>query len=84
MNTSIPFNPAYEEIIKFIAGGVTPQSLIDFQASEAVKERVADLIFREKNETISPEEKSEIDHYMVLEHLLRMAKAHAYEVITDE
>jgi uncharacterized protein (DUF58 family) len=70
MNTSIPYNPAYEEIIKFIAGGVTPQSLIAFQPSEAVKERVADLIFREKNENLTPEEKSELDHYMVLEHLL--------------
>ncbi|WP_353929689.1 hypothetical protein WJM97_15420 [Okeanomitos corallinicola TIOX110] len=84
MNTSTPFNPAYEEIIKFIASGVTPQSLVEFQVSETVKERVAELIFREKNETLSTEEKSELDHYMVLEHLLRLAKAHAYEFITEE
>ncbi|MGM3307682.1 hypothetical protein ACSQ6I_17215 [Anabaena sp. WFMT] len=84
MNTSIPLNPAYDEIIKFIAGGVTPQSLIAFQASESVKERVADLIFREKTENLSAEDKSELDHYMVLEHLLRLAKAHAYEFVTEE
>lgn len=48
MNTSTPLNQAYEEIVQFLAGGITPQSLIEFQASEAVKDRVADLIFREK------------------------------------
>jgi hypothetical protein len=39
---------AYEEIIEFIAAGTTPQSLINFQPSEVAKDRVADLIFREK------------------------------------
>lgn len=39
---------AYEENIDFIAAGITPESLINFQPSEVAKERVADLIFREK------------------------------------
>jgi hypothetical protein len=77
-------NPAYEEIINFLAGGITSQSLIEFQVSETVKERVADLIFREKNDVLSSEEKSELDNYLVLEHLLRLAKARAYQFIKEE
>lgn len=84
MSITTSINPAYEEIIKFIAGGTTPQSLIDFQPSEEVKERVLDLIFREKNETLSLDEKSELDHYMLLEHLLRLAKAYPHELQTIE
>ena len=45
---------------------------------------MADLIFREKNEGISSEEKSELDHYLILEHLLRLAKARAYDFIKEE
>lgn len=72
---------AYEEIIDFIAAGTTPESLIDFQPSEVVKERVADLIFREKTGNLLTDEKAELDHYLMLEHLLRLAKARAYQYI---
>lgn len=72
---------AYEEIIDFIAAGTTPESLINFQSSEVVKERVADLIFREKNESLSDNEKAELDQYLMLEHLLRLAKARAYQYV---
>lgn len=75
---------AYEEIIDFLASGTTPQKLINFQVSETVKERVTDLIFREKNETLTPEEKSELDHYMLLEHLIRLVKARAHQYLTSK
>jgi methylase of polypeptide subunit release factors len=77
MTIAIP--NAYDEIIDFIAAGLTPTSLIAFQPSEAAKERVAELIFREKNLTLSTEEKAELDRYMVLEHLLRLAKVRAHQ-----
>jgi hypothetical protein len=73
---------AYEEIIDFIAAGTTPESLINFQPSEVAKERVADLILREKTEGITDEEKAELDQYLMLEHLIRLAKARAYQYIT--
>lgn len=84
MRTAVGINPAYEEIINFLAAGITSQSLIEFQSSKTVKERVADLIFREKNEGISLDEKAELDHYLILEHLLRLAKARAYDFIKKE
>lgn len=68
--------PAYDEIIEFIAGGTTPDSLIAFRPSAAAKARVADLIQREKTVGLTPEETAELNHYMQLEHLMRLAKAH--------
>jgi hypothetical protein len=74
---------AYEEVIEFIAAGTSPSSVISFQPSEAVKERVAELIHQEKSIGLSAEEKSELDHYLQLEHLMRLAKARARQHISD-
>ena len=75
---------AYEEVIEFIAAGTSPKNVIAFRPSEEVKERVADLIYREKNFELSPDEKSELDHYMQLEHLMRLAKARAHKHLANE
>ena len=75
---------AYEEVIEFIAAGTRPSSLIAFQPSDTVKERVADLIHREKTTGLSPDEKSELEHYMQLEHLMRLAKARARQYVGSD
>ncbi len=72
---------AYEEVIEFIASGTNPNSVVAFRASDSVKERVADLIHREKTSVLSEGEKSELDRYMQLEHLMRLAKAKARKYV---
>jgi len=39
---------------------------------------------REKEGELSPAEKSELDHYMQLEHLMRLAKARARDFLPNE
>ena len=68
---------AEQEIADFIASGTTPEAIIRFRPSEEATLRLENLIDREKEGTLSLEEKVELDHYMHLEHLLRMAKAKA-------
>ena len=46
-------------------------------------QRVAELIAREKECGLSAEEKAELDHCMDLEHILRMAKARARQILTS-
>lgn len=75
---------AYEEVADFIAGGTTPQNVIAFRPSDAAQERVAALLSREKNGALLPEEKSELDHYLQLEHLMRLAKARARDFLPNE
>jgi hypothetical protein len=78
--TVSPTNPRiYDEIIDFLASGTTPKTLIEFQLSDNVKEYVGNLIFREKNSSLTTDEKSELDQFMMLEHILRMAKARAHK-----
>ena len=44
------------------------------------QQRVADLIEKEKDGTLPPEEKAELDRFMELEHIIRMAKAKARQM----
>ncbi len=75
---------AYEEVIDFIAAGTRPSSVVAFRPSEATKRRVADLIEREKIDGLTVEEKSELETYLQLEHLMRLAKARARRYVADE
>ena len=70
-------NRAYDEIIDWLAGGFTPEALVAYHPSEAVRERVAELIQEDKTTGLAPAEKTELVHYLQIEHLLRLAKARA-------
>jgi hypothetical protein len=80
MNTA----KAYEEVIDFIAAGTTPQNVVAFRPSEEAQQRVSDLLQREKEGVLSAEEISELDHYLQLEHLMRLAKARARDFLPNE
>ena len=58
---------AYDEVVDFIAGGVSPSDVAGFEASDQTKKRVGVLIHREKTVGLSSEEESELDHYMAEE-----------------
>ncbi len=73
--------PAYFEIIDFIAAGTTPEAVVDFRPSTESQERVAELTDREKESSLSVEERAELDHFLELEHILRMAKAKARQIL---
>ena len=62
---------AYEEIVDFIAAKISPDEVLHFQASDEVKDRVADLIHREKTSGLSSDEERELQQYLQLEHVMR-------------
>lgn len=64
---------AFDEVANFIAK-TDPAKVIAFRPSAETATRVSDLIDREKNSVISEDERYELDRYMQLEHLMRMAK----------
>ena len=74
---------AYEEVIEFIAGGPNTKRVADFQASAETKALVETLIEKEKSEGLSAREKTELDDYLQLEHLMRLVKARARQRLAD-
>lgn len=75
---------AYEEVVDFIAAGPSPSKVIAFRPSEATRARVWDLVHREKDEGLNEDERSELDHYLQIEHLMRLAKARAKQFVAGE
>jgi hypothetical protein len=73
MNTT----KSYDEIIDFIAAGTTPEAVVAFRPSDTVQQRVAELVERSKDGSISPQDQSELEDYLQLEHIMIMAKARA-------
>jgi hypothetical protein len=75
---------AYEEVIDFIAAGPSSGKLLAFRPSDSAKHLVSELIAKERAGAISEEEKAELDHYMQLEHFMRMVKIRARQYLANE
>jgi hypothetical protein len=66
--------PATEEIINLLAQA---PNVLDFKPSEEARNRVWELVAREKEGTLTEEEQNELEHYAQVEHLMRLVKAQA-------
>lgn len=71
---------AFDEIVNFIAAE-NPARVLAFKASEATHKRVFDLIENSKKGVLPAPEQAELDHYLTLEHLMRLAKIRAYQML---
>ena len=70
----------YEELVQFIAS-LSPREVSDFKPSEPARQRVWDLIERQKAAPLTDDDQSQLDHYREIEHLMRLAKARARQLL---
>jgi hypothetical protein len=70
----------YEEIVEFIAS-LNPREVVAFRPSENARQSVWDVIERQKSASLPSDEKAELDHYIEIEHLMRLAKARARQFL---
>ncbi len=68
---------AADEVVDFLARQIPADQLVSFRASEATRQRVWQLVQKEKEQGLTPDERCELDDYEKLEHLLILAKARA-------
>jgi hypothetical protein len=71
-------------VIDFIASGPSTSAVASFHLSEAMSARAESLVQREKSGELTSEEKSELDHFVELEHIMRLAKARARQRLPHE
>jgi hypothetical protein len=74
----------YEELIDFIAAGTSPQEVADYRPSEEARDRIHDLVRREKTDGLTPDESAELQNYLQLEHIMRLAKARARQRLSSD
>lgn len=70
------YNAAYHELADLLSVA-DPKRLLNLHASKEVQQRLEFLIEKSKEAPLSPSEKDELDHYIVLERLVRLAKIRA-------
>jgi hypothetical protein len=68
-----------EQIITLLASQPTPQQILAIRPSPEFQSRMSDLLAQSKAGTLSTEDEAELEHYLRIEHLVRIAKAHALE-----
>lgn len=67
---------AYDEIADLLSTA-DPTRLLNLRASEEMQQRLEFLIEKSKESDLDKAEKDELDHYIVLERLIRLAKIRA-------
>lgn len=71
----------YDQIAELIAR-LDPTKVMALKAPDEMQKRLTFLIDKSKNDQLDKKEKDELDHYIVLERLIRLAKIRAHEYQT--
>jgi hypothetical protein len=64
-------------ILEILANQPTPTDILALKPSAALQARVSELLQRSKESQLSTQETAELERYLALEHLVRLAKGHA-------
>ena len=67
------------EVMEFLAGLPTPQEILLLRPSEAYQRRISELLEKNRNQGLNPEERASWERYEYLEHLVGLAKAKALQ-----
>ena len=69
----------YDELSGFIAS-MNPNKVIAFKPSKASQDRLDFLLDKQREMPLTTEEKSELEHYLIINRILGLAKALAIKM----
>jgi hypothetical protein len=67
------------QIVELLVSQPTPEVVLAIRPTPALQSRISKLLAQNKSGTLTRSEEVELDRYMLLEHWVRLAKAHAYK-----
>ena len=67
--------PIYREIIDLLTSGPTADQLLAFKISDSAQERLEDLLYKNREEELTAEERAELNTYLRLSEYLTKLKA---------
>ena len=71
----------YDEVADFMAS-MNPEKVIAFKPSNANQNRLDSLLDKQKEFTLSDSERNELEHYLILNRIIGLAKARAFNMIS--
>jgi len=67
----------FAEILDFIVSAPSPEAIIAFKPSAHMEARLAELMHKNKQETLTDDERQELEGFLQLNHLVNMLKIRA-------
>jgi hypothetical protein len=74
----LEYNSVYDEFAIFLAN-LSPRKILAYKSSAKAQERVNQLLEKNKINGLSEAENAEMERYMAIEHIVRLAKAKAVQ-----
>ena len=67
------------QIVELLASQPSPEAILAIRPTPTLQTRMSALLEHNKSGNLSRTEEDELDRYLLLEHWIRLAKAHAYK-----
>ncbi|HCI80044.1 MAG TPA: hypothetical protein DHW02_10175 [Ktedonobacter sp.] len=75
---------AATEIAQFLANHPTSEQIVAFHPSSKVAERAYELIYTERDGSLTEEESKELESYLVIEYLMELIKLEANRQVRQQ
>jgi hypothetical protein len=72
---------AYDQFLEYLAQKVTLADILAFQAPQEQQERLNELTEKNKSDTLTPQEHTELDEMLAFNRLITLLKTRAYALI---
>jgi hypothetical protein len=72
------------KIVELLATQPSPEVVLAIRPSPALQARMSELLVQNRSATLTRSEEVELDRYLLLEHWVRLAKAHVYSRDRDK
>lgn len=72
----------FDEIVEFITSAPQPEQILNFKPSTVAQRRLESLLDKKREEGLNEVEKHELEQYLTIEHIMRLAKARARQRLT--
>jgi hypothetical protein len=79
----VEYNSVYDELAYFLAS-LSPRKVLQYKVSSKAQTRVNELLLKNKSEGLSAEENAEMERYMTLEHIIRLAKSKSLQQLNSK
>ena len=73
----------FDEVVDFLTSIHTPAQVVAYKPSAELQEQAERLLEKKRSGALTEDERQELDYLVVIEHLMRMAKARAFKRLAE-
>jgi hypothetical protein len=77
--STVDYPPVYDELVELLANSAKADDVLSFQLSNEKQRRLDQLLAKNREGTLAPEESAELDSFEQFEHVVRLLKARVRE-----